>query len=1258
MMNNSNDPRRGPFRPINTLASPQKPKFTLSADNKATLTPHTESSSSETDLDSLPCVTEFLPAQASGYKGGRQAVNRISFEENNRGDSIVGDSSSLFEEEDIEPLGFLPSPGAGKSTVRNPQNVFGAKVAPNLRRNITGLRETAHSRNTMVNQREASKPNTQAQPPIPKALQDLTNTPQFGETSPLRNPLKKDARKDEFSHLFNIPKPNQARPEHHRAQNSQQAQAPPPFTIPPKVHPFSQSNAASSRSSYGSDIVEIPRPVDFFPANQPQNSRVPVEISKPGNYPTHTTHPAPRPMYSSMGGTHGFQPVNIFGQRNIIDLTRKIDDNEFDPDAALREDQGKFGAVDPFMYIDAAKANENIKALLEGAFDDDEDKIPRTRGRKKKQQQNVTDDATNDLAEKLQALDVKAKEEEAKAEAEEEDEEEDDGSVEGLTVKLLPHQVDGVAWMTDKEVGVRKKNGVLPKGGILADDMGLGKTIQSLALILSNPRPPVDAPPENPKNKIPSSVGKGTLVVAPLALIKQWESEINTKVLESHRLRVLVHHGPSRTKDFSKLKKYDVVITTYNVLSSEHSNSDEREDGVKAGCFGVHWYRVILDEAHSIKNRNAKMTKACYDLRSHYRWCLTGTPMQNNLDELQSLIKFLRIKPYDELKNWKDSITGPMKNGRGGLAMKRLQYFLKAFMKRRTKDVLKKEGALNPGGKVKEGGDKSGGFRIVARNIETVVAHFTPEEHRFYNRLASRAQDRLEEMMGGEKADYIGALVLLLRLRQACNHPELIKSNVKNDKDALATGSTSPRGGGSQAPRRSRDTEDKDVDDIAAMFGGLSVESKKCDVCQANLSQSEVAAGALRCEDCENDLSMSQRKKHKHKHRSKQHKSKKQSKKHRETEKEESTSPEPQKLARNRRVILDSDDEDEGEGDWVVPLSQQDVPDLGKAGGTDDENAEGGGEWLKSDDSETDGEGSPVDKKKKGRKVISLELDDEEEDPKSEPEGEANSDSETESQSEPESGADSDTESDEESDSDPVYSASHLTPSTKIRHLLQILEKETPDHKVIVFSQFTSMLDLIEPFLRRNGYIFTRYDGSMRNDHREASLNKLRNDKKTRVLLCSLKCGSLGLNLTAASRVVILEPFWNPFVEEQAIDRVHRLNQTVDVTVYKLTIASSVEARILDLQDAKRKLANAAIEGGKAVAKLSMKDIMDLFKRDAEFDTRHEREVELEHQGLFERMRVLESPTKGADMGVTVTLKARKAGRKEGRSDDSVYGRR
>lgn len=183
--------------------------------------------------------------------------------------------------------------------------------------------------------------------------------------------------------------------------------------------------------------------------------------------------------------------------------------------------------------------------------------------------------------------------------------------------------------------------------------------------------------------------------------------------------------------------------------------------------------------------------------------------------------------------------------------------------------------------------------------------------------------------------------------------------------------------------------------------------------------------------------------------------------------------------------------------------------------------------------------------------------------------------------------------------------------STKIRRLITILKRETPDHKVIVFSEFTSMLDLIQPFLTRHHLRFTRYDGSMPNNEREASLARLRNDANCRVLLCSLKCGALGLNLTAASRVVLMEPFWNPFVEEQAIDRVHRLNQTRDVTVYRLTIRDSVEERILLLQEKKRELAKVAIEGGsrEGVGKLSMKDILSLFRRDAEYQAGHEEDA-------------------------------------------------
>ncbi|KAL8738601.1 MAG: hypothetical protein Q9181_000652 [Wetmoreana brouardii] len=1040
----------------------------------------------------------------------------------------------------------------------------------------------------MVVEREppktAQSPQKQSQPALGSVKQ-----PEFGKASPLQNPL---VSRD----VFNIPKANHQRPEHHRPIASAQY-------IQQQHHngqthqfrdPFQQKPTVPTAFVPGKDpdVVEIPRPQQATP------------------WPN--AIPAQQPFFSSVQNNRGFVPVNPYGQPvnvNYVDLTNKP--KGFDPDAALFDD--KFGAADPYAYVDVGKATENIKALLEGAFDEEDGK-PRTRGRKKKAEAEVAN-----LSDKMKRLDVENQAKQDDAHDEPDEEQEDDGTVEGLNVKLLPHQVDGVEWMRDKESSVKKKNGVLPKGGILADDMGLGKTIQSISLMLEHPRPPKTASTDIDKKAIPNSVDKGTLVVAPLALIKQWEGEIKNRVSDSHKLRVCIHHGPQRTKRYEDLRKYDVVLTTYQILVSEHGSSSERDDGPKVGCFGLHWYRVILDEAHTIKNRNAKATQACYALRAEYRWCLTGTPMQNNLDELQSLIRFLRIKPYNDLSIWKDQITRPLANGRGGIAMRRLQYYLKAFMKRRTKDVLKQEGALNPGGKASTAGSNHDGFKITARRIESLEANFSPEERKFYERLEKRTDQSLEQMMGGEKMNYASALVLLLRLRQACNHPRLVGGNLANDGNALTTG----QGGGAQTPRKSRVVE-KEIDDLADLLGGVSVEAKKCDICQIELERAQAAAGSVRCTECEDNLQEQA-----HAKRKKKKKGPKVSKQ--PTSKHGLADKHQARPSRNRKVVLDdSDDED---GDWLVAEDQRQSLNLGKADGTDEEDAEGDGESLASEDTFTEDESR--EGSKQCQKAISLDTsDDEEED--------------NDSENEPSSEAEADTDS----------SSDNISPSSsaKIKQLLQILHRESAQHKFIVFSQFTSMLNLIEPFLRKENLTFTRYDGSMRNDHREASLERLRNDTRTRILLCSLKCGSLGLNLTAASRVVILEPFWNPFVEEQAIDRVHRLNQTLDVTVYKLTVPNTVEARILELQNKKRELAKQAIEGGgKAGAgKLSMKDILNLFRRDAE----HEHHDDGVVGKLGGKGRLLEGRSKGDGDAGGVTA-ARVVGKVVGpQVGEGIYGRR
>ena len=256
--------------------------------------------------------------------------------------------------------------------------------------------------------------------------------PEFGKASPLQTRLQPS--------VFNIPKPHQSRPEHHRPSPAQTQQY------------FQQRRDIGSTfvHPYGSRDSGLP---EVGHASQPELDV--VEIPRPANARATPMYSAPPPAYPSYGvDSHEFASLNAFPQLSgYVDLT----------DQALFEH--RFGASDPYEYIDTAKANENIKALLEGAFDDDEDK-PSTRGLKKKREAAVAD-----LTDKLKSLDVKSEvKEEAYEPEEDEDEDEDDGTVEGLNVKLLPHQVDGVAWMKDKEIGLKKKK-KLPKGGILADDV-------------------------------------------------------------------------------------------------------------------------------------------------------------------------------------------------------------------------------------------------------------------------------------------------------------------------------------------------------------------------------------------------------------------------------------------------------------------------------------------------------------------------------------------------------------------------------------------------------------------------------------------------------------------------------------------------------------------------------------------------------------------------------------------------------------------
>jgi len=172
---------------------------------------------------------------------------------------------------------------------------------------------------------------------------------------------------------------------------------------------------------------------------------------------------------------------------------------------------------------------------------------------------------------------------------------------------FAPYQREGVLWMLTME---RQQSG--PKGGFLCDEMGLGKTIQLIATMLGNPQ-------------------KRTLLIVPKSIITQWVEEI---AKFAPTLTVGVFDGPGR-----KLGNHDVTITPYSLLSAK----GEKADAVTP-LHRVQWDRVMLDEAHEIRNKSSKLSKSVCRLQAGIKWIVTGTPVFNSMDDFVTLCRFLGIE--------------------------------------------------------------------------------------------------------------------------------------------------------------------------------------------------------------------------------------------------------------------------------------------------------------------------------------------------------------------------------------------------------------------------------------------------------------------------------------------------------------------------------------------------------------------------------------------------------------------------------------
>ncbi|EAW11796.1 DNA repair protein RAD16 [Aspergillus clavatus NRRL 1] len=611
----------------------------------------------------------------------------------------------------------------------------------------------------------------------------------------------------------------------------------------------------------------------------------------------------------------------------------------------------------------------------------------------------------------------------------------------GISITLKSYQLEGLNWMMQQEQSHYK-------GGLLGDEMGMGKTIQAVSLLMS------DYP-----------VGKPSLVVVPPVALMQWQSEI--KEYTSGQLKVLVYHNSnSKVKHLTKqeLQSYDVIMISYSGLESIHRKEWKgwnRNDGIVKEDSVIHaidYHRLILDEAHSIKQRTTSVARACFALKATYKWCLSGTPVQNRIGEFFSLLRFLEVRPFacyfckqcscQELHWSQDAEKRCSHCKHSGFSHVSIfnQEILNPITERdhpeARKEALAKLRLITDRimlRRVKR--DHTASMELPPKRVILHNEFFGEIERDFSRSIMTNSTRQFDTYVsrGVMLNNYANIFGLIMQMRQVSNHPDLIlKKHAAGGQNVLVCGI---------------------CDEPAEEAIRSRCHHEFCRRCAKDYIRSFDADSVVDCPRCHIPLSI----------------------------------------------------------DFEQPDIEQEEEHI-----------------------------------KKNSIINRIRMED-------------------------------------------------WTSSTKIEMLVYELYKlrsKKQTHKSIVFSQFTSMLQLVEWRLRRAGFNTVMLDGTMTPAQRQRSIDHFMNNVDVEVFLVSLKAGGVALNLTEASRVFIVDPWWNPAAEWQSADRCHRIGQRRPCVITRLCIEDSVESRIVLLQEKKANLINGTLnkDQGEALEKLTPEDMQFLFR--------------------------------------------------------------
>jgi hypothetical protein len=278
---------------------------------------------------------------------------------------------------------------------------------------------------------------------------------------------------------------------------------------------------------------------------------------------------------------------------------------------------------------------------------------------------------------------------------------------------LRPYQESGLGWL----LGMRR----LGMGALLADDMGLGKTVQLIAYLLD----------------VSDQSSEPALIVCPASVLGNWQRELHRFApgLDTH-----IHHGPDRTRSIDDLERHDVVLTSYSLLPRDRRLLGEAE-----------WRVVVLDEAQQVKNPLTRGAQAARALRASHRVALTGTPIENRLDELWSILHFLNPGLLDTRTAYRRRYSTPIEKHGDPEATERLRSITQPFILRRHKSDPTVLPDLPP------------------RQESNEYCTLTVEQAALYQATIDAMLGDVRGAAGIERRGHV--LALLTRLKQVCNHP-------------------------------------------------------------------------------------------------------------------------------------------------------------------------------------------------------------------------------------------------------------------------------------------------------------------------------------------------------------------------------------------------------------------------------------------------------------------------------------------------------